>query len=124
MAFDQRSGPPASTKQMAYLRSLLKAAGHDDFRTARREFGLTQRQSGGKFTSKEASALIDRLLGNEPAEPEPEPELAAPATSSRTAVASGVSDEDGRWADLVRGIPADVLAGELERRGWSVTPPV
>lgn len=114
MAFDQRSGPPASPKQMSYLRSLMKAAGHDDFRTARREYGLTQRQAGGKFTTKEASALIDRLLGNEPVETP----VDAPFGGDAVAPA-----EDSRWGDLVRGIPADLLAAELERRGWSVTPP-
>jgi hypothetical protein len=115
MAFDQGAGPPASTKQMAYLRSLLKAAGHDDFRTARREYGLTQRQSGGKFSTKEASALIDRLLGNEPAD-----DACVP-----TRIAEQALDDDAaaRWAELARGIPADVLAAELERRNWSVTPP-
>lgn len=100
---------------MAYLRSLLKAAGHDDFRTARREYGLTQRQSGGKFSTKEASALIDRLLGNEPEDDSVPP----------SRLAEPVADDDAaaRWADVVRGIPADVLAAELERRSWSVTPP-
>ena len=43
MPFGQTSGPPASTKQIAYLKSLLRAEGHDDFRTARHVYGLTQR---------------------------------------------------------------------------------
>ena len=64
MAFGQASGPPASAKQIAYLASLLADAGYDTFREARHPFGLTQRQAGGKFTSGEASHLIDRLLGN------------------------------------------------------------
>lgn len=113
MAFGQQSGPPASPKQLSYLKSLLKAAGHDDFRTARHEFGLTQRQAGGKFTSREASALIDRLTGVEPAEPSDAPDLSTPqrdelADSRRT---------------LLRGVPADLLADELARRGWTVSPP-
>ena len=64
MAFGQASGPPASAKQVAYLASLMKDAGYDTFREARHPFGLTQRQAGGKFTTSEASHLIDRLLGN------------------------------------------------------------
>src|SRR5215218_9261898 len=64
MAFGQASGPPASAKQIAYLASLLQDAGYDTFREARHPFGLTQRQAGGKFTTSEASHLIDRLLGN------------------------------------------------------------
>jgi hypothetical protein len=101
---------------MSYLRSLLQAVGHDDFRTARHEYGLTQRQAGGKFSSKEASALIDRLLGNEP----------SPTTSGddhRSGAATRDDGADDPRAGLVRGIPADVLADELVRRGWSVSPP-
>ena len=61
MAFGQAAGPPASAKQIAYLESLVKQAGHDSFRDARHPLGLTQRQAGGKFTKQEASELIDRL---------------------------------------------------------------
>jgi hypothetical protein len=113
MAFGQQSGPPASPKQLAYLKSLLQAAGHDDFRTARHEFGLTQRQAGGKFTTREASALIDRLTGVEPTEPGEAPDLSAPQREELA---------DSRRA-LLRGIPADLLADELARRGWAVIPP-
>jgi hypothetical protein len=113
MSFGQQSGPPASPKQVAYLKSLLRAAGHDDFRTARHEFGLTQRQAGGKFTTREASELIDRLTGAEPAEPTAAPDLTAPQREDL---------EDSRRA-LLRGVPADLLGEELTRRGWTVTPP-
>ena len=113
MAFGQQSGPPASPKQIAYLKSLLQAAGHDDFRTARHEFGLTQRQAGGKFTTGEASALIDRLTGEEPSEPQAAPDLSAPQRQDL---------EDSRRA-LLRGIPADLLADELTSRGWIAMPP-
>ena len=101
MSFGQQSGPPASPKQISYLKSLLQAAGHDDFRTARHEFGLTQRQAGGKFTSREASALIDRRR-----------------------FARFVAEQlDRTRSDMLRGMPADLLATELERRGWTVSPP-
>jgi hypothetical protein len=114
MAFGQPSGPPASHKQIALLQSLLAAIGHDDFRTARHEFGLTQRQAGGKFSVQEAAALIERLEGSEPAEPA-EPQ--APPTVQRREVA-----QRPRTTTL-RDMPADQLATELERRGWIVIPP-
>jgi hypothetical protein len=113
MAFGQQSGPPASHKQIAYLQSLLQAAGHDDFRTARHEFGLTQRQAGGKFTTAEASELIERLEGNESGEPQTPPDL--------TPVQRRGLD-DSRNA-VLRGIPAELLAEELTRRGWIAMPP-
>ena len=115
MAFGENSGPPASVKQLSYLKSLLKAAGHDDFRSARREYGLTQRQAGGKFTSREASALIDRLTGVEPSEP--------PSVLGRGDVAPPPVDAADPRAHLLRGLPASLLADELERRGWTVSPP-
>lgn len=117
MGFGQTSGPPASPKQLAYLRSLLKQAGHDDFRTARHEFGLTQRQAGGKFSGGEASALIDRLLGNDTSDAE-----AGPAPIGSAAARHGTDEHDER-ADVLRGMPAGLLSAELERRGWTVSPP-
>ena len=65
MSFGKQSGPPASDKQVAYLLSLLRQAGHEGFREARHPLGLTQRQAGGKFSGREASALIDQLLGDD-----------------------------------------------------------
>ncbi len=120
MSFGQQSGPPASQKQVAYLKSLLQKAGHDDFRTARHEFGLTQRQAGGKFTSREASALIDRLLGNEPAGDGDGASPTLPVTGESTRAERVQADAR---TDLLRGFPAEVLAAELERRGWQVAPP-
>ena len=112
MAFGQPSGPPASHKQIALLQSLLAAAGHDDFRTARHEFGLTQRQAGGKFSVQEAAELIERLEAAEPAETA---EPAEPARSTGSA-GSPVSTQ-------LRDLPAELLATELERRNWIVIPP-
>jgi hypothetical protein len=109
MSFAQQ-GPPASPKQLAYLQALLRKAGYDDFRSARPEYRLTARQSRGKFTKHEASALIDRLTSAEPdtgsASVVEEPESVASAQSF-----------------VVRGFPADILADELRRRGWTVTTP-
>ena len=67
MSFGKQSGPPASSKQMSYLLSLVQKEGFTDFREARHPLGLTQRQAGGKFTIGEASALIDRLVNGESA---------------------------------------------------------
>jgi hypothetical protein len=109
MAFGQSSGPPASAKQVAYLLSLVREAGHEGFRDARHPLGLTQRQAGGKFTSKEASELIDRLVNGEieagppSIDADPEPTLLQ--------------------LGAIAGIPARILADELVRRGWIVTPP-
>jgi hypothetical protein len=120
MSFGQSSGPPASAKQLAYLASLLRKEGFEDFRSARHPYGLTQRQAGGKFTSKEASALIDRLTGVEPTEPEPGRGSGGdPDVDDR----SPASEHDRTLGSLVAGVPASVLAAELERRGWTVTPP-
>ena len=112
MSFGKQSGPPASAKQIQYLLALIQKEGHADFRDARHPLGLTQRQAGGKFTVGEASALIDRLVSGQSPEPTP-------------LDLSGVAPEpapDGR-AELLRGTPADALAAELERRGWTVTSP-
>jgi hypothetical protein len=108
LSFGKQSGPPASDKQVSYLLSLVEQAGHDGFRDARHPLGLTQRQAAGKFTVGEASALIDQLLNGEPAA-----DAATPATTRL----------DEQRADVVRGLPADILAAELERRGWQVGPP-
>jgi hypothetical protein len=121
MAFGQQSGPPASQKQVAFLKSLLAVAGHDDFRTARHEFGLTQRQAGGKFTVQEASDLIDRLQGiEEPSEP---PAVLGRSSEVSERAAARADDLRLTQATVLRGMPADLLATELERRNWVVIPP-
>lgn len=103
-------GPPASAKQIAYIQALMSKAGYDDFRSARTEYRLTTRQARGKFTMSEASALIDRLTSTSDDNPtvsdSEEPETVESAQ-----------------ALLVRGFPADVLADELRRRGWTVNAP-
>jgi hypothetical protein len=118
MAFGQQSGPPASHKQLQYLEALLRKAGHDGFRDARGPLGLTQRQAGGKFTKDEASTLIDQLL-------EADPEVEAPIGRGE-ATREPTSAADRLEADRVhalKGMPATLLAEELERRGWTVTAP-
>ena len=117
MAFSRQSGPPATHTQVQYLESLLQRAGHESVRDARGPLGLTQRQAGGKFTRDEASALIDQLLQ---ADPNHEAPIGAgPSMKQRSA-----SDRlEGERVQALRGMPADLLADELRRRGWSVTEP-
>jgi hypothetical protein len=108
MAFGQQSGPPASTRQVRELLALLNDAGHTDFRDARGPMGFTQRQAAGKFTRDEAAAFIARLQGNEP---EGTPLAVVPAAK--------LSAQE----QLLRHLPAEQLAAELRRRGWTVTEP-
>jgi hypothetical protein len=109
MAFGQQSGPPASASQMRELLSLLRDAGHTDFRDARGPMGFTQRQGTGKFTRDEAAAFIDRLQ-------EAEFEL----TTSPAPEAPGVLSLDEL---AMRRLPSEQLAAELQRRGWTVREP-
>ena len=108
MAFGQQTGPPASRREVQELLTLLQDAGHTGFRDARGPMGFTQRQAAGKFTRDEAAAFIAQLQetdsSGEPAAPRPpNPEV---------------------WAEQVlRRIPAEQLATELQRRGWVVVQP-
>lgn len=112
MAFGQASGPPATAKQVQRLEALLLEAGHVDFRDARGPLGLTQRQAAGRFTRDEADALIEQLaLAAESLTENSEPaQSAAPPRAARP---------DSR----LRSVPDDVLAAELQRRGWIVVEP-
>ncbi len=102
MAFGQPSGPSATARQLQELLELLREAGHADFRDARGPMGFTQRQAAGKFTRDEAAALIERLQDGSPAEP---------------AVRLSAAER------AVQQLPTDVLAAELQRRGWIVAEP-
>lgn len=121
------AAPPATTKQVQYLLSLVQKAGYADFRDARHPLGLTQRQAGGKFSRTEASELIDRLVGEESGAGAPAA-AATPVGPGQMVFGSRRADaDDERLADerdrLVRGLPAELLAAELERRGWRVEAP-
>lgn len=118
MAFGQRSGPPATARQMQDLTSLILAAGHTGFRDARGPLGLTQRQAGGRFTREEADALIARL------EAEADGVVAVrderpPASSSTPPTTHSQSGAAG----TLHSVPDSVLAAELQRRGWIVMEP-
>lgn len=114
------SGPPASTKQIAYLASLLEKVGYTSFREARHPMGLNQRQAGGKFTVQEASALIDQLLNTDVS-----PDAAPEAGGGASDIGIDAANEKIRatQATMLRGVPADLLSDELMRRGWSVRAP-
>jgi hypothetical protein len=127
MAFGQAAGPPASRRQVETLGELLRAAGHSDFRDARGPLGLNQRQAGGRFTRDEADALITRLEAEADAEPETDGQVAAdaPATTAptRRAPARATSRRDAEAANSLHRVPAELLAAELQRRGWAVMEP-
>ncbi len=106
VAFGQQSGPPASMRQIQELLTLLKDAGHTDFRDARGPMGFTQRQAAGKFTRDEATGFIDQLQETQLQETQLED-------------SPQVSAEE----QIIRGMPAEKLAAELERRGWTVVAP-
>ena len=143
MAFGQASGPPASAAQLAELTELLARAGFDGFREARHPYGLTQRQSNGKFTRTEADELIERLtaeVGDDdgPTEPTAPSAVAGPSSGARAGARrpSGSSPSsaarrppdvgppaDPPPADVTSAFPDELLADELRRRGWTCTPP-
>jgi len=108
MAFGQPSGPPASARQVRELLDLLREAGHVDFRDARGPMGFTQRQAGGRFTATEATGFIDRLQNDAFDRTSPDP---APTTRS--------SAEER----TLEHVPAEQLARELRRRGWTALEP-
>ena len=123
MAFGNNA-PPATPKQTQYLLSLVEKAGHESFRDARYPLGLTQRQASGKFSKNEASALIDRLLadptGGADGDSDSESDTGLFSTGAQISAADRLESER---ADVLRGMPAGLLAAELERRGWQVAPP-
>jgi hypothetical protein len=129
MAFGQSSGPPATGQQLRELLELLAAAGHTDFRDARGPMGFTQRQAGGKFTRDEADEFIERLQAEvADAASAAGSDTTAPAIhppTSKIAPRPLVTDPSPRPRIEIAldEIPAEVLAAELQRRGWVVLEP-
>jgi hypothetical protein len=109
MTFGQQSGPSASAKQVQELLTLLHDAGHTDFRDARGPMGFTQRQAAGKFTRDEAEAFIDQL--QDTADDAGAIDAGAPPVRLSAA------------EQAVRRVPNELLAAELQRRGWIVIEP-
>jgi hypothetical protein len=123
MSFGQQSGPPASPKQIAQLLDLLNSDGFD-FATARHRYGFTQRQARGKFTGPEASEYIERLTREAEEAENADGTGSSPAVRFDDPAAVRAQQRIDTQRDaLLRGIPAEVLADELERRGWAVIPP-
>jgi len=118
MAFGQQSGPPARADRVRRLLELVQEAGHADFRDARGPLGFTQRQANGKFTRDEADAFIEQL------------EAAADAESTDGADARGTPAPPRTPAPRLtaaeraaQAASSEVLAAELQRRGWIVIEP-
>ncbi len=109
MAFGQQSGPPAPAIKIRELLALLHDAGHADFRDARGPMGFTQRQAGGKFTRDEADAFIKQL--EEAAHDE------TPVPRPTSAVRPSAAER------ALRDVSSELLAAELQRRGWIVAEP-
>jgi hypothetical protein len=74
--------------------------------------GFTQRQAAGKFTRDEADAFIAQL----------EDELDAGAGAERPAAAEAPPRQTPAER-AARALPSEVLAAELQRRGWIVVEP-
>lgn len=115
MAFGQQAGPPATARQVGELLALVQQAGHTDFRDARGALGLTQRQAAGKFTRDEADSLIETL--QHVVEQDGAAEAVRPVAPTRA------DRQDAAQVARLRGIRSEVLAGELQRRGWIVVEP-
>jgi hypothetical protein len=137
MAFGQPTGPPASAREIARLAELMEAAGYSSFKEARHPKGLTQRQAAGKFTRDEAAELILRLeaeaeaeFGMEGVEPDEAAEQGPTVTKAAAVSRSGspaparVGRRDRDHKMVVAGLPDEIMAAELELRGWTCIPPL
>lgn len=107
---------------------LLQEAGHSDFRDARGPMGFSQRQGNGKFTRDEADAFIEQLMAE--AEHADAPTTDGPGRAERPATARAprapVTAAERTAATQARSIakmPSELLAAELQRRGWAVIEP-
>lgn len=128
MAFGQPAGPPATAKQVRELLGLLEQAGHTGFRDARGPMGFNQRQAGGRFTRDEATALIEQLQDAADGAAESDggdgTDYPALAVVPDVPAASGpVTNRLTPAEQALRRMSVELLAGELRRRGWTVTAP-
>lgn len=123
MAFGQQPGPPATARQVRQLTELVVAAGHADFRDARGPLGLNQRQAGGRFTREEADDLIARLEAEAEVEREGDADTVAPRDPGLAVSEARVDRRAAQQRQVLTGMPAEVLAAELQRRGWVVLEP-
>jgi hypothetical protein len=141
MAFGQPTGPPASAREIARLAELLEVAGYTSFKEARHPKGLTQRQAAGKFTRDEAAELILRLEAEAEAEVETETGMggvgrdegvesgptaaqAAPGASTGSSATARAGRRDRDQKMVAAGLSDEIMATELELRGWTCIPPL
>ncbi|MBN4047547.1 hypothetical protein JYT71_00915 [Acidimicrobiaceae bacterium AH-315-P05] len=108
MAFGQQSGPPAGHRLIQSLSELLEEAGFSDFRDARGAMGFTQRQAGGKFSVGEAEEFIAQL---------------ETAQHEGTAIEADPVEKLSAEEVALRKAKTELLAAELQRRGWVVMEP-
>jgi hypothetical protein len=120
MAFGQHPGPPATARQIQHLTQLVHQAGHVDFRDARGPLGLNQRQAGGRFTRDEADALIAQL--ESAVESGTDEQDDAPSNPPREASAA-IDRRQAERAGQLSKVPSEMLAAELQQRGWVVIEP-
>lgn len=103
---------------MKELLDLLHAAGHSDFRDARGPLGLNQRQAAGKFTRDEADEFIARLQDEAQASDSANGE-STESRAARPAVKPKLTPAERS----LKSVPSEVLAAELQSRGWVVLEP-
>ncbi len=113
MAFGESRGYPASHRQVQQLTELIHSAGHTDFRDARGPLGLTQRQAAGKFTRDEADELIAEL----------ETQLEGGDQPDESAPTRRATPRQSKYSTILSKLPTELLAAELQRRGWVVMEP-
>ena len=106
MAFGQHAGPPATSRQVDELLALLQAAGHEDFRDARGPMGFTPPRPRQVHAGR--GRAVDR------------PAAGGLGRRRRT---TGRTEHVLNAEPLLRRMPAEQLAGELQRRGWLVIEP-
>jgi hypothetical protein len=120
MAFGQHAGPPATARQMQRLTELVHQAGHVDFRDARGPLGLNQRQAAGRFTRDEADELIAQLEVD--VESGTDEQDVTPSRPPREASAA-IDRRQAEQARQLAKMPTEMLAAELQQRGWVVIEP-
>ena len=131
MAFGQASGPPARAKDIDQLAEQFEQAGFSSFREARHQFGLTQRQAAGKFTSSEVTELLAKLeamaAGTESDPLLDDGLIVGVDFEPAVAVSPSPARADRRHQQnklTIAGLPDDLMATELELRGWTCIPPL
>lgn len=94
--------------------------------------GFTQRQAAGKFTRDEAEEFIERLEievhGDGPPADSRPPKATRTVSPRPSKIGRRPSEPKRSSTDIdpnpdLEDVPSDVLAAELQRRGWAVLEP-